>query len=57
MNEIKLRELISNIVYKTVYKWQINPRFSKHKLESYDNWKDDLIDKIVEKICIPTKRM
>lgn len=41
---------LSNIVYTAITKWKNNPRFAKYELKNYDNWKDDLIDRIWNKI-------
>ena len=40
------KERLSEIVYFVINNWSKNERYSKYKLEDYDNWKDDLIDTI-----------
>ena len=45
-----MKNEITKIVYYTIDEWSNNPRFKKCDLESYDNWKDDLIDKICDYI-------
>lgn len=48
MTEKAFEKKVIAIVYNTIKQYQKNPRFDKHPLELYDNWKDVIVDRIIK---------
>jgi len=48
MIKLSTKTIITNIVYKTIDIWKT--KLPDKSLDSYDNWKDDIIDGICDKL-------
>ena len=49
MIKLSTKTIITNIVYKTIEIWKT--KLPDKSLDSYDNWKDDIIDSICDKLA------
>ena len=47
MIKLSLETVIFDIVYGTIREYKNREQFKKYKLEDYDNWKDELITRII----------
>lgn len=49
MIKLSTKTIITNIVYKTIDIWKA--KLPDKSLDSYDNWKDDIVDGICDKLA------